>query len=117
MSLSLRAITGIVKDMKGTVQRFYFKKGFGFIEDEEGAEYFFHYTDFNGEKRDIETNTVVNFTAEEGEKGPCATNVSIYDESAGGGSEPLLSSKEWTVLIVGFVLGAVVGAAAVKYIL
>lgn len=117
MLLSLRAITGIVENMKGTVQRFYFKKGFGFIEDEDGAEYFFHYTDFNGEKRDIETNTAVSFTAEEGEKGPCATNVSIYDEAAGVDSEPLLSSKEWQVLIFGFVLGAVVGAAVVRYVL
>ena len=101
--------------MKGTVQRFYFKKGFGFIEDDAGAEYFFHYSDFNGEKRDIQKDMVVSFTAQEGEKGPCATNVSIYEESLE--REPVLSGKEWLLLIAGAIVGTIGGAVATYSIL
>ncbi len=61
--------------MKGTVKRFYFRKGFGFIEGDQGTEYFFHYTDFTGDKELLRPDLEVEFQAQTGEKGPCAVAV------------------------------------------
>ncbi|WP_068805007.1 cold shock domain-containing protein [Immundisolibacter cernigliae] len=61
--------------MKGTVKRFYFRKGFGFIEGDQGTEYFFHYTDFTGDKEVLRPGLEVDFEAQQGDKGPCAVAV------------------------------------------
>lgn len=61
--------------MKGTVRRFYFRKGFGFIEGEPGTEYFFHYSEFTGEKRLIQPGLEVEFEVRQGDKGLAATAV------------------------------------------
>lgn len=61
--------------MKGTVRRFYFRKGFGFIEGEPGNEYFFHYSEFTGEKRVIQPGLEVEFETRQGDKGLAATAV------------------------------------------
>ncbi len=61
--------------MKGTVKRFYFRKGFGFIEGDQAVEYFFHYTDFTGDKEALRPGLEVEFQAQQGEKGPCAVAV------------------------------------------
>lgn len=61
--------------MKGTVKRFYFRKGFGFIEGDQGTEYFFHYTDFTGDKEGLRPGLEVEFEAQQGDKGPCAVAV------------------------------------------
>ncbi len=70
--------------MKGTIKRFYFKKGFGFIENEAGEELFFHYSDFDGPKRLLRSDTEVTFTESEGEKGLCAIELQIegYDPAS-----------------------------------
>ncbi|HCO44895.1 MAG TPA: hypothetical protein DCZ11_04110 [Gammaproteobacteria bacterium] len=61
--------------MKGIVKRFYFRKGFGFIEGDQGTEYFFHYSDFNGDKQALRPGLEIEFEPQEGEKGPCAVAV------------------------------------------
>ena len=61
--------------MKGIVKRFYFRKGFGFIEGDQGTEYFFHYSDFNGDKQDLRPGLEIEFEPQQGEKGPCAVAV------------------------------------------
>lgn len=55
--------------MKGTIKRFFFRKGFGFIENGDGTEYFFHYTDYAGDKRDLRPGVDVEFEPTEGDKG------------------------------------------------
>ncbi|MBL4621549.1 MAG: cold shock domain-containing protein [Immundisolibacteraceae bacterium] len=72
--------------MKGTIKRFYFKKGFGFIENEAGEELFFHYSDFDGPKKHLRSDSIVEFTQTEGEKGPCAVDIMV--EGYVPGSEP-----------------------------
>lgn len=72
--------------MKGTIKRFYFKKGFGFIENEAGEELFFHYSDFDGPKKYLRSDSIVEFTQTEGEKGPCAVDIIV--EGYVPGSEP-----------------------------
>jgi CspA family cold shock protein len=61
--------------MKGTVKRFYFRKGFGFIEGDQGTEYFFHYSDFTGSKDSLRPGLAVDFQPQQGDKGPCAVAV------------------------------------------
>ena len=49
------------------------KKGFGFIEQEDGEDLFVHYTQVEGEIKDGDS---VEFEVGEGPKGPNAINVS-----------------------------------------
>ncbi len=61
--------TGIVKWFNG-------RKGYGFIEMEEGVDVFVHYTDINmpGYKTLYEGNSVI-FDLEPADRGPKAINV------------------------------------------
>ena len=58
---------------QGTVKWFNKKKGFGFIEQEDGEDLFVHYTLVEGEIQDGDS---VEFEVGEGPKGPNAINVS-----------------------------------------
>ena len=58
---------------QGTVKWFNQKKGFGFIEQEDGEDIFVHYTQVEGEIKDGDS---VEFEVGEGPKGPNAINVS-----------------------------------------
>ena len=58
---------------QGTVKLFNQKKGFGFIEQEDGEDLFVHYTQVEGEIKDGDS---VEFEVGEGPKGPNAINVS-----------------------------------------
>ena len=58
---------------QGTVKWFNQKKGFGFIEQEDGEDLFVHYTQVEGEIKDGDS---VEFEVGEGPKGPTAINVS-----------------------------------------
>ena len=57
---------------QGTVKWFNQKKGFGFIEQEDGEDLFVHYTQVEGEIKDGDS---VEFEVGEGPKGPNAINV------------------------------------------
>jgi len=58
---------------QGTVKWYNKKKGYGFIEQEDGEDLFVHYTQVEGEINDGDS---VEFEVGEGPKGPNAINVS-----------------------------------------
>jgi len=62
--------------MNGKVKFFNEMKGFGFIEAEDGKEYFVHQTGLN-EGTNIRENDSVSFDVTEGDRGPKAVNVSL----------------------------------------
>ena len=60
----------------GTVKWFNSSKGYGFIEREEGDDVFVHYTAIEGDGfRNLEEGQRVEFTIEQGAKGPQAAQV------------------------------------------
>lgn len=62
--------------LTGTVKWFNSEKGYGFIEREEGPDVFVHYTAIQSEGfRSLIQGQEVEFTIEEGPKGPQAANV------------------------------------------
>ena len=79
LSVSFTALLEVVwvarcKNMaQGTVKWFNQKKGFGFIEQEDGDDLFVHHTQVEGV---IEDGDSVEFEVGEGPKGPNAINVS-----------------------------------------
>ncbi|ACL04412.1 cold shock domain-containing protein [Desulfatibacillum aliphaticivorans] len=61
----------------GTVKWFNDKKGFGFIEREEGGDVFVHYSAIVGNGfRSLAEGQKVEFTVVQGAKGPAAEEVS-----------------------------------------
>jgi CspA family cold shock protein len=61
----------------GVVKWFSDKKGYGFIEKEEGGNVFVHHTAINMEGfRTLSEGDRVSFEVEEGNRGPAAKNVS-----------------------------------------
>lgn len=62
--------------MTGTIRTLRVDKGFGFIKDESGKEYFFHQSAVHGEGiNDLREGDSVEFEVGEGPKGPRAENV------------------------------------------
>ena len=61
---------------KGTVKWFDVKKGFGFIQQEDGSEIFVHYSNISGSiLKVLEDGESVEFEVIEGNKGLQAQNV------------------------------------------
>ncbi len=66
--------------MKGTVKWFNNRKGFGFIERENGSDVFVHYRDIEGEGfKTLTEGQQVQFILDEREKGPAALSVTPDD--------------------------------------
>ncbi len=62
----------------GTVKWFNGSKGYGFIEREGGEDVFVHFSAIQGDGyRNLEEGQRVEFTVEQGAKGPQASNVTI----------------------------------------
>jgi CspA family cold shock protein len=62
----------------GTVKWFNGAKGYGFISREGGPDVFVHYSSIQGEGfKDLSEGQKVEFTVEQGQKGPQASNVTI----------------------------------------
>ena len=60
----------------GVVKWFSDKKGYGFIERDEGGDIFVHYSAINAEGfRTLAEGDRVSFEVEEGDRGPAAKNV------------------------------------------
>jgi CspA family cold shock protein len=64
----------------GTVKWFNDRKGYGFIEQEDGADVFVHHSGINSTGfRSINEGDNVTFDIEQGPKGPCAVNVTVVN--------------------------------------
>lgn len=64
---------------RGRVKWFDGKKGYGFIEREEGGDVFVHYSAIKSDKeyKTLEEGAVVEFEVVEGKKGLQAINVTV----------------------------------------
>lgn len=61
----------------GTVKWFSSQKGYGFITRDSGGDVFVHYSAIEGQGgfRNLEEGDRVEFSVEQGQKGPAAANV------------------------------------------
>jgi len=62
----------------GNVKWFNDRKGYGFIEQEDGSDVFVHHSGINGEGfKSLKEGDQVSFNVEQGEKGPAAVDVEV----------------------------------------
>jgi CspA family cold shock protein len=64
--------------INGTVKWFNDRKGFGFIEQENGSDVFVHHSAINSSGfKSLSEGDQVTFEIENGQKGPSAANVTV----------------------------------------
>lgn len=62
--------------LEGTVKWFNNKKGWGFIQKDDGSDVFVHYSAITGDGfKSLNEGEKVNFEVQNGDKGPAAANV------------------------------------------
>jgi len=67
-----------VSMINGTVKWFNDRKGFGFIEQEDGPDVFVHHSAINASGfKSLNEGDQVSFDIEQGQKGPAAANVNV----------------------------------------
>ena len=68
--------------MEGTVKWFNASKGYGFIEGEDGTDYFAHFGEIQSEGfKTLKEGQPVTFEVADGEKGPVAKNIVAVSET------------------------------------
>ena len=66
--------------VNGVVKWFNVRKGYGFIEQEDGPDVFVHHTGIEGTGfKSVNEGDKVSFEIEESPKGPCAVNVTVVN--------------------------------------
>jgi cold shock protein len=62
----------------GTVKWFSERKGFGFIEQEDGSDVFVHHSSINATGfKNLNQGDKVTYTVAQGQKGPAAVDVTV----------------------------------------
>ncbi len=68
---------------QGKIKRLVSDRGFGFIEEDNGNDLFFHHSELQGVSiEQLSEGQVVQYEKGQGKKGPCATNVRLAVQTA-----------------------------------